>query len=183
MSRFVDVVYHHDDDTVDIGAGCVFREVYDSLPRARNIVGPYATQRTGVSGWLLGGGYSPKTNKYGLGIDNVVAVQIVVPNDNGKVALKTVTKDDDEELFWAIKVSHNIPYIDRFLTALSQTGRGEQLWDCHQVYFEYSPAGQSLRQKFTDCVVWCSNADFVHIGWRPCLYTDSRISKGQSCHH
>jgi len=107
MSRLNDIVYHHDDETVDIGAGCVFREVYNYLPRTRNIVGAYAASRVGVSGWLLGGGYSPKTNQYGLGIDHIVAVQIVVPNDNGKIALKTVTKDDDEELFWAIKGGGN----------------------------------------------------------------------------
>lgn len=124
MARFNEVAYHHDDETVDIGAGCVFREVYEYLPRDRNIVGCSATSSVGVAGWLLGGGYSLKTNKYGLGVDSIVAVQIVVPNDNGKIAVKTVTADDDEDLFWAIKVSHGTPCVDRVLTALFTNREG-----------------------------------------------------------
>lgn len=51
--------------------------------------------------YLLGGGYSLKSNQCGLGADNIVAFQIVLPN--GKV--ENVRKNDKEyeDLFRAVK--------------------------------------------------------------------------------
>jgi FAD/FMN-containing dehydrogenase len=96
--------YDKEKGTVDIGAGCLFNEVYHYLqPLGRNIVGGAATSNIGVAGWLLGGGYSLKTSQYGLGIDNLTEVEIVLPA-GGKDSVKTITANDD--LFWAVKVCH-----------------------------------------------------------------------------
>ncbi|KAG8905914.1 hypothetical protein FRB99_007994 [Tulasnella sp. 403] len=81
MSRFNRIRYHEDTELVDIGAGCVWDEVYRDMSKiGRNIVGGASSQGVGVAGYLLGGGFSLKTNRFGLGIDNVAAIQIVLPN-------------------------------------------------------------------------------------------------------
>lgn len=48
-------------------------------------------------------GYSYKTNQYGLAVDNVVAIEVVLPT--GKV--KTVTHASDEDLFFALRGGGN----------------------------------------------------------------------------
>jgi len=67
----------------------------------RNIVGGASAAGVGVAGWLLGGGYSLLTNQHGLGIDNLVEVQVVVPNGNSI----TASAEYNSDLFFAIKVS------------------------------------------------------------------------------
>lgn len=101
MARFDDVEYHPDTQTVDVGAGCVWDEVYGELTkRGRNVVGGASANGVGVAGYLLGGGYSLKTNQYGLGIDNIVAIQVVLPN--GEV--QNVHEGHYPDLFKALKV-------------------------------------------------------------------------------
>ncbi|KIJ65823.1 hypothetical protein HYDPIDRAFT_151461, partial [Hydnomerulius pinastri MD-312] len=94
---------------VRVGAGCLFDEVYRAVvPHGLNIVGGSSIGGVGIAGWLLGGGYSLKTNQYGLGIDNIVEVQIVVPRGpREEVEIKVVgvssVSEEDKQLFWAIK--------------------------------------------------------------------------------
>lgn len=54
----------------------------------------------GVGGFVLGGGYSWKTNQYGLTIDTVVAFDLVTPT--GKILHVTETSEPD--LFFGLKV-------------------------------------------------------------------------------
>jgi FAD/FMN-containing dehydrogenase len=108
MARLNQVKYNEKEETVEVGAGCLFCEVYNHiLPLGRNIVGGVSIPGVGVGGWLQGGGYSLKTNQYGLGIDNIKEIQIVLPK-GGKDAIQTVSdksRDELGDLFWAIKVS------------------------------------------------------------------------------
>ena len=64
------------------------------------MVGGASSQGVGVSGWMLGAGYSLKSNRYGLGIDNLVEYEVVVPD--GRIL--TVSKEKDEKLFQALRV-------------------------------------------------------------------------------
>ena len=83
-----------------VGAGCVFDEIYKVIRAQKyNIVGGGGS--VGLGGWIMGGGYSLKTNQYGLGIDNLVQVQVVRPD--GK--LVKASENINSDLFWAIKVS------------------------------------------------------------------------------
>jgi FAD/FMN-containing dehydrogenase len=85
----------------DVEAGCLFDEVYRAIvPTGQNIVGGSAIAGVGIAGWLLGGGYSLKTNQYGLGIDNILGFRIVLPNG----AIEDVTEQSNKELFEAVKV-------------------------------------------------------------------------------
>jgi hypothetical protein len=166
MSRLNQVKYNEKEETIEVGAGCLFCEVYDYiLPLGRNIVGGASISGVGVAGWLLGGGYSLKTNQYGLGIDNIKEIQIVLPM-GGKDAIKTVTDKSRYmlgDLFWAIKVSFGLPTPVTFLVsfAIYASGRRKQLWDSHQIYSQDAPAGCNLRQStLTSHVQVLSSASF-----------------------
>jgi FAD/FMN-containing dehydrogenase len=52
---------------------------------------------------MMGGGYSLRSNRYGLGIDNVVRFQVVLPN--GEVT-EVDENDSRKDLFEALKVSN-----------------------------------------------------------------------------
>lgn len=87
-----------------IGAGWLFDEVYrEVVPNGLNIVGGSSIGGVGIGGWLLGGGYSLKTNQYGMGIDNIMKVQIVLPSGESK-EVSVLSQGEDKELFEAIKV-------------------------------------------------------------------------------
>jgi FAD/FMN-containing dehydrogenase len=86
---------------VHVGAGSLFEELYRTLaPHNLNIVGGSGLAGVGVTGWMLGGGYSTKTSQYGLGVDNIAAARLILPNGD----LKVVTAANEPELFYAIKV-------------------------------------------------------------------------------
>ncbi|KAJ3562400.1 hypothetical protein NP233_g9595 [Leucocoprinus birnbaumii] len=81
MSRFNKVKYDKATSLVEVEAGCLWDQVYRTLaPTGRNVIGGASSEGVGVGGWLLGGGYSLKSNKYGLGIDNIVKYDIVTGN-------------------------------------------------------------------------------------------------------
>ena len=102
MSRFTKISYGKEDKSeLIVGAGCLFDEIYKFVRADKhNIVG--GGPSVGIGGWMTGGGYSLKTNQYGLGIDNLVQVQIVLPN--GTVENAREDDENSKDLFWAIKV-------------------------------------------------------------------------------
>jgi len=107
MTEFSDVKYNENDKTLEVGAGCLWDQVYPFVGKYdRNVVGGSAAQGVGVAGWLLGGGYSlPKTNQFGLGIDNVAGYRVILPSGEVKHA-----KPDDPntaDLFQALRGGGN----------------------------------------------------------------------------
>ncbi len=76
MTRFQNVIYHSNNQTVDVGPGLVWENVYAALdPYNVTVTGGRVTG-VGVGGLVLGGGYSWKTNQYGLSIDNVFEYEV-----------------------------------------------------------------------------------------------------------
>jgi FAD/FMN-containing dehydrogenase len=104
MSRFNEITHDEVKHELTVGAGCVFDEIYKFIrAKGYNIVGGGGS--VGLGGWMVGGGYSLKTNQYGLGIDNLVRVRIVTPPKGHEVLLPVeAAKDTNSDLFWAIKV-------------------------------------------------------------------------------
>ncbi|KZO98683.1 Glucooligosaccharide oxidase [Calocera viscosa TUFC12733] len=99
MSRFSEVTYNAAASTVDLGAGLIWDDVYANLtPQGVNVVGGRVTG-VGIGGFTLGGGYSWKTNQFGLTIDNMVSYELVLPN--GTIVYPSATSYPD--LFWALK--------------------------------------------------------------------------------
>ncbi|KAG6815985.1 hypothetical protein H0H87_009624 [Tephrocybe sp. NHM501043] len=99
MKQFSEVAYNSESQTVVIGAGLAWDEVYAALaPYRVNVVGG-RVQGVGVAGFLLGGGYSWLTNQRGLGVDNIVAYELVKPT--GEVVI--VSKSAHPDLFFGLK--------------------------------------------------------------------------------
>ncbi|GAP85000.1 putative berberine family protein [Rosellinia necatrix] len=93
-------------NTVTIGAGCRWSEVYLSLIDGKHdglIINGGRCPDMGVSGYILGGGLGPFTRSFGMGCDTLKEVSIVTAQGE----LCTV-KDSDQpgykkaRLFWAL---------------------------------------------------------------------------------
>jgi FAD/FMN-containing dehydrogenase len=100
MKRFNYINCDREKKTLDVGAGVTWKEVYAYLEAypALGVVG--ADPRVGVSGWLLGGGYSLLTNRFGLGIDNIIGFRVVLPNKG----ICNANNEENPEIFKALKV-------------------------------------------------------------------------------
>ncbi|KAH9980424.1 hypothetical protein BJV74DRAFT_887836 [Russula compacta] len=102
MSRFTNISYDQNRNQLTVGAGCLFDEIYKFIrPGHYNIVGGNGS--VGVGGWFAGGGYSLKTNQYGLGIDKIVQVEVVLPDGT----VETANEGHKSDLFWAIRGGGN----------------------------------------------------------------------------
>ncbi|CAF1040338.1 unnamed protein product [Rotaria sordida] len=76
MSRFRQITYHPTSQTVELGAGLLWGDVYQALdPLGVTVVGGRISS-VGVAGLILGGGYSWKSNQYGLSIDNAIEYEV-----------------------------------------------------------------------------------------------------------
>ncbi|KZT39730.1 FAD-binding domain-containing protein [Sistotremastrum suecicum HHB10207 ss-3] len=92
MSQFNQMVYHETDGTMDIGAGCLWDELHPKAGQlGRRIVG--GASEVGVAGYLLGGGYSLRSNQFGLGMDNVRKIRVVLPDGRIVECGKDIEKD------------------------------------------------------------------------------------------
>ncbi|KAG6863990.1 hypothetical protein C0991_001309 [Blastosporella zonata] len=111
MVQFAEVTYDPSSQTVAVGSGLLWDEVYAALaPYDVNVVGGRMTG-VGVAGFTLGGGYSWLTNQHGLTIDTVVEYELVKPTGD----IVTVTKASDPELFFGLKGGmNNFGIVTRF---------------------------------------------------------------------
>ncbi|KAG9316804.1 hypothetical protein JVU11DRAFT_2869 [Chiua virens] len=99
MTKFSEVSYDCAGQTVTVGAGLVWDNVYAALePYGVNVVGGRVSG-VGVAGFTLGGGYSWLTNQYGLTIDTVQAFEVVLPNST----VVNVTETSSPDVFFALK--------------------------------------------------------------------------------
>ncbi|KAJ7107011.1 FAD-binding domain-containing protein [Mycena epipterygia] len=99
MTRFSEVIYDAASGTAAIGPGLIWDDVYAALaPHGVNVVGGRVSG-VGVAGFTLGGGYSWKTNQFGLTVDTVMAYELVKPN--GQIVSVTATSDPD--IFFGLK--------------------------------------------------------------------------------
>ena len=81
------------------GAGETWRGVYEFAEKV-NLAAIGGTCGTvGVAGWLHGGGHSPLTPTFGMGVDNVRQIRVVIPTGEQKIA----NRCQNPELFRAIK--------------------------------------------------------------------------------
>jgi len=96
MKQFNCIRLDKEKKALDVGAGLIWKDVYDYLSSFRTLGVVGGDPRVGVSGWLLGGGYSLLTNRFGLGIDNIIGFRVVLP---GKGICNVTSK-----VFKALKV-------------------------------------------------------------------------------
>ena len=89
-------------ETIRIGMGAIWRDVYHHLQVSRTGLVAVAGGCLGVGagGFLLGGGYSFVSRSFGLGIDSVMSLTLVTADGSiRKVGPKS--KGADADLFWA----------------------------------------------------------------------------------
>ncbi|KAL7935651.1 hypothetical protein V8C35DRAFT_297876 [Trichoderma chlorosporum] len=99
LSRFKDITVADNRESVAVGAGCRFGELYQKLEAdGLGCVGGRASS-VGVSGLIMGGGISFFSTERGLACDNVISYELVLVN--GQVI--NVTKESHPELFWGMR--------------------------------------------------------------------------------
>jgi hypothetical protein len=85
--------------TVRVGGGCTWADV-DAATHEHGLAVPCGViSTTGVGGLTLGGGMGHLTRGYGLTIDNLLAVDVVLADGERVKA----SDDENEELFWAVR--------------------------------------------------------------------------------
>ncbi|THV05808.1 FAD-binding domain-containing protein [Dendrothele bispora CBS 962.96] len=98
LSGFTNVSYDADSNTATFGPGLTWDQIYAHLQEFN--VSAVGGRVPGVGvGLLLGGGYSWLSDQYGLGIDNIVSLDLVLPNGT----LVTVTEEAYPELMFGMR--------------------------------------------------------------------------------
>lgn len=132
MTRFNSVVFHPGNKTADVGAGLVWDDAYAALEPFNVTVVGGRISGIGVAGFALGGGQSPVssaffrhlylpigysylTNEFGLAMDNIVALEVALPD--GQVL--TINKQSNADLFSSVKVSLTVRSAACFLMRIS----------------------------------------------------------------
>lgn len=85
--------------TIKAQGGCLWADV-DQAAAEHGLAAVGGTvNHTGVGGLTLGGGYGWLTGQYGLVIDNLLAVQLVLADGS----IVTASESENSDLFWAVR--------------------------------------------------------------------------------
>jgi hypothetical protein len=99
LSRLKSVHVNQENRTVRVEGGCLWGDV-DHATHAFGLAVPSGfISSTGVGGLTLGGGIGYLSRKYGLTIDNLLSVDIVLANGR----LVTASVEEHPDLFWAVR--------------------------------------------------------------------------------
>ncbi|KAL4994336.1 FAD-binding domain-containing protein [Aspergillus recurvatus] len=95
-------------ETVDIGPGARWKDVYTALREHGRVVAGGRDGSVGVGGFLLGGGKFFFAAKRGFACDDVVSYEVVLPGRGGNSGrIVTATADHHEDLYQALKGGSN----------------------------------------------------------------------------
>ncbi|KAH9957078.1 FAD-binding domain-containing protein [Russula dissimulans] len=138
MTRFNKVKVDKAASTVEIGAGLMWDDVYRALDgTGLNVLGGRVSG-VGVAGFILGGGYSWKTNQYGLTIDTMDSYELVLPD--GTVQIVTPS---DEDLWFGLRGGfNNFGIVTKFVLKAYPQGK---VWN------------RSMKGGFTVSPIWSSD--------------------------
>ncbi|KAK4164091.1 bifunctional solanapyrone synthase [Cladorrhinum sp. PSN259] len=129
LAGFDQIILSPDKKTVEVGFGLAWKDIFNELvPQGLNVVGGRVIG-PGVGGFTLGGGFSWKTNQYGLTVDTVVQFNVVLPNGT----ITTASATQNPSLFFALKGGLN-----RFgvvtSAVLKTHPQPEQVWGGLRIY-------------------------------------------------
>jgi ribonuclease T2 len=85
--------------TLKFGAGMVFTEAHTAAAKVGRYIASGWASTVGVVGWATGGGHGPFAPSAGLGVDQIVEVDIVTAD----AKLQTVNAQQQPDLFWALR--------------------------------------------------------------------------------
>lgn len=121
-----------DQRTARVEGGCTWGEV-DRAAHPSGLATPGGLiSTTGVGGLTLGGGFGHLSRKYGLTIDNLLEVELVLADGN----LVRASSEENNDLFWAVRGGGgNFGIATAFLFRLHPVGQvygGPMLWPIEQ---------------------------------------------------
>jgi FAD/FMN-containing dehydrogenase len=83
----------------DLQGGATSGDVAEAAHRHGLVAVTGTVGAVGMAGLSLGGGYGPLSGRFGLAVDNIVAVDIVLADGS----LRTADAESERELFWALR--------------------------------------------------------------------------------
>jgi hypothetical protein len=99
LSRMKGIRVNPSNRTVLVEAGCVWGDV-DHATHAFGLAAPSGiVSTTGVAGLTLGGGIGYLSRRYGLTIDNLLSVDVVLADGS----FVTANSNENSDLFWAVR--------------------------------------------------------------------------------
>ncbi|KAG6991367.1 bifunctional solanapyrone synthase [Physcia stellaris] len=163
-SNLTDIVYDAISETVVVGAGNRWSDIYSHLEASSRMVLGGRVPDVGM-GLLLGGGLSHLSNQYGLAADNVVSFDIVLAN----ASMVTASAESNADLFFALKgggnnfgivtqvtmkthplgqvwggvIAYNNTYVDALMNAFAKYQRSGQL-DTKSAVISYMVFSQNI---------------------------------------
>jgi ribonuclease T2 len=87
------------DGSVKLGAGNTFHEVQKAASERGRFVSAGWAISVGVVGWSIGGGHGPTAPSKGMGVDNILEVEIVTADGDLLVA----NAEQNSDLWWAVR--------------------------------------------------------------------------------
>ncbi|CAE6461869.1 unnamed protein product [Rhizoctonia solani] len=110
---------------VTVGAAELWIDVYKAAnDHNATVVGGAAQSIGAAGGWVQGGGHSPMSGLYGLGVDNALQFKVVKPN--GQVV--TANKCQNQDLFWALRGGGGKVFVQALPNITDQGLRGYGGW-------------------------------------------------------
>jgi hypothetical protein len=99
LSRLCNVSVNLESKQVTVQGGATWRQVYGSIEKDGLAVVGGICLDVGVGGYTLIGGYGWLTSAHGLGLDNLVAAEVVLAD--GRIV--TASESENVDLLWALK--------------------------------------------------------------------------------
>nr|CTQ90909.1 FIG00553873: hypothetical protein [Kibdelosporangium sp. MJ126-NF4] len=105
LSELDDIGYDSAANAISVGAGANLFQVYEALYRVWGVIIPGGSCGTvGAGGHITGGGYGVNSRQFGLTVDYLYGVEVVVVDAAGKARSVIATReanDPNRELWWA----------------------------------------------------------------------------------
>ncbi|KPI04839.1 FAD linked oxidase domain-containing protein [Actinobacteria bacterium OK074] len=99
------IAYDEKLNAFEVGAGSTLLHLYDSLFKGWGVTIPGGMcYSVGAGGHISGGGYGMLSRRYGLTVDHLYAVEVVLVDANGKARSVVATRETDDpnrDLWWA----------------------------------------------------------------------------------
>jgi hypothetical protein len=104
LDQLRSVAFNQDGTQVTIGGGTLFGDLVPAAAAKGSLVLAGTCNCVGVLGAILGGGYSNLGGQFGMGVDDVLSLDIVKANGEAITLSSThLTTEAEKDLFWAMR--------------------------------------------------------------------------------